>query len=53
MSRITDEAVPEKSKQTVERAKFLTKLRKFEEQWRAFECGLREEEAEIWQPHWK
>jgi hypothetical protein len=38
--------------QPVDRAKLLTKLRELEDEWRAFEHRLREEEREIWQPNW-
>lgn len=41
-----------KYRQPVERAKLLTKLRELEDEWRAFERRLREEEREIWQPNW-
>ena len=41
-----------KYEQPVDRAKLLTKLRELEDEWRAFEHRLREEECEIWQPNW-
>jgi hypothetical protein len=41
-----------KYRQPVDRAKLLTKLRELEDEWRAFEHRLREEEREIWQPNW-
>ena len=41
-----------KYRQPVDRAKLLTKLRELEDEWRAFERRLREEEREIWQPDW-
>ena len=41
-----------KYRQPVDRARLLTKLRELEDEWRAFEHRLREEEREIWQPDW-
>jgi hypothetical protein len=41
-----------KYRQPVDRAKLLTKLRELEDEWRAFERRLREEERAIWQPDW-
>jgi hypothetical protein len=44
--------MPNKYRQPIDRAKLLMKLRELEEEWRAFEHRLREEEREIWQPNW-
>jgi hypothetical protein len=44
--------MPNNHRQPVDRTKLLIKLRELEEEWRAFERRLREEEREIWQPDW-
>ena len=44
--------MPNNHRQPVDRTKLLIKLRELEEEWRAFERRLREEEREIWQPNW-
>ena len=44
--------MPNKYRQPVDRTKLLIKIRELEEEWRAFERRLREEERAIWQPDW-
>jgi hypothetical protein len=44
--------MPDEYRQPVDRAQLLIKLRELEEEWRAFERQLRNEEREIWKPDW-
>jgi len=44
--------MPNKAQSLLERAELVPKLRELEGEWRAFEDRLRQEEHEIWQPHW-